>query len=541
MHWKQLDIPFENHPHCANMLYLAKHVNIHPLLGYHLFVHGIQTEEQLWSFLYPDPSQFHNPFLLNDMKRAVDRILKAIQQKESIYIFGDYDCDGITSSTILKQALEKIGAHVMARLPLREEGYGLSPYAVDSLPENVSLLITVDNGSSAHPAIKRAKEKGIDVIVTDHHEVLGEHPNCLAFVNPKRKDNTYPYQHLCGAGVALKLIQALFITLKQDWVKETWNYIEYATIGTIADVMPLTGENRIICWYGLYKMRNCPNPLLKLFREQLQLNYVDSTTIGFFIGPMLNSCGRISDPNLGGALLQKVEPTTDDIQLLINLNNKRKQLTNEQFRIASKIIQQQSLERDSLLVVQGDFHKGITGILASKISSHYKKPTIVLTQDGVGSARSGNGSKFSIIQAIQSGGELLKKYGGHEAAAGLSIDPTEQNVQLFREQMQEAVKQQTDPKPISYFISEFPIYNFPNHLFDDLMALEPFGNGHPKPIFRSQNIFACGHSCFGKNKEHVELFFSKSGPTPIRTVTYFKTGIDIIEWMFYIHLILTKN
>lgn len=143
------------------------------------------------------------------MKHAVERILKSIQQKELIYVFGDYDCDGITSSTILKQALEKLGAHVMTRLPLREEGYGLSPYAVDCLPENVALLITVDNGSSAHSAIQRAKEKGIDVIVTDHHEVLGEHPTCLAFINPKRKDNTYPYTNLCGAGVALKLIQAL--------------------------------------------------------------------------------------------------------------------------------------------------------------------------------------------------------------------------------------------------------------------------------------------------------------------------------------------
>lgn len=509
MYWKQLDVPFENHPSYGRMLYLAKHVNIHPILGYHLFVHGIQTEEQLWSFLYPDPSQFHNPFLLNEMKQAVERILKAIQQKEIIFVFGDYDCDGITSSTILKQALEKLGAHVMTRLPLREEGYGLSPYAVDALPENVALLITVDNGSSAHSAIQRAKEKGIDVIVTDHHEVLGEHPTCLAFINPKRKDNTYPYTNLCGAGVALKLIQALFMTLKQDWVKETWNYIEYATIGTIADVMPLTGENRVLCWYGLYKMRNCPNPLIKLFLEQLQLKHIDSTTIGFLIGPMLNSCGRISDPNIGGAILQKVEPTTEDIQLLMNLNNKRKQLTNEQFQMASEIIQQQSLEKDSLLVVQGDFHKGIIGILASKISSHYKRPTIVLTQDGVGSARSGNGNKFSIIQAIQYGDTLLKKYGGHDAAAGLSIEPTEQNIQLFRKQMQEATKQQTNAKPVSYFISELPVYDFPNHLFDDLMALEPFGNGHAKPTFRSTNIFACGHSCFGKNREHVEFFFSK--------------------------------
>ncbi|ONG66643.1 single-stranded-DNA-specific exonuclease RecJ [Bacillus cereus] len=509
MYWKQFDIPFENHPSYGSMLYLAKHVNIHPILGYHLFLHGIQTEEQVWSFLYPDISQFHNPFLLNDIKLAVERILKAIQQKESIYIFGDYDCDGITSSTILKQALEKLGAHVMTRLPLREEGYGLSPYAVNSLPENISLLITVDNGSSAHPAMKRAKEKGIDVIVTDHHEVLGEHPNCLAFINPKRKDNTYPYPHLCGAGVALKLIQALFITLKQDWVKETWNYIEYATIGTIADVMPLTGENRVICWFGLYKMRNCPNKLLQLFREQLKLKYIDSTNIGFLIGPMLNSCGRISDPNIGADILQKNKPTIEDIQLLMNLNNKRKQLTVEQFQIATKIIHQQSLEEDSLLVVQGDFHKGIIGILASKISNYYKKPTIILTQDGVGSARSGNGSKFSIIQAIQSCGELLKKFGGHAAAAGLSIVPEEAHIQQFRERIQEVAKQQTNSKPVSYFMSEFPIYNFPSYLFDDLMALEPFGSGHPKPSFRSQNIFACGHSYFGKNKEHVEFFFSK--------------------------------
>ncbi|EEL89381.1 Single-stranded-DNA-specific exonuclease RecJ [Bacillus cereus AH1272] len=509
MHWKQLDIPFEIHPFHGRMLYLARQANLDPLLGYHLFLHGIQSEEQVQSFIYPDVSQFHNPFLLNDMKHAVERILKSIQQKETVYIFGDYDCDGITSSTILKQALQKLGAHVISRLPLREEGYGLSPHAVDSLPENVALLITVDNGSSSHPAMKRAKEKGIDVIVTDHHEVLGAHPDCLAFVNPKRKDNTYPYQHLCGVGVALKLIQALFMTLKQDWIKETWNYIEYATIGTIADVMPLTGENRAICWYGLYKMRTCPNSLLKLFREQLKLKYIDSTSIGFLIGPMLNSCGRISDPNIGSDILQKAEPTIEDIQHLMNLNNQRKQLTTKQFELAFDIIQNQSLAQDTLLVVQGDFHKGIIGILASKISNHYKKPTIVFTNDGIGSARSGNGSKFSIVQAIQSCGELLKKFGGHAAAAGLSIVPEEKNIQRFRERIQEAAKQQIHFKPVSYFISEFPIYNFPNHLFDDLMALEPFGNGHPKPSFRSQNIFSCGHSYFGKDKEHVQFFFSK--------------------------------
>lgn len=417
---------------------------------------------------------------------------------------------GITSSTILKQALEKLGACVHTRLPLREEGYGLSPSAVDTIPEQVSLLITVDNGSSSHSAMQRAKERGLDVIVTDHHEVLGKHPDCLAFVNPKRSDNTYPYPHLCGAGVALKLIQAIFIERKQDWIKETWNYIEYATIGTIADVMPLTGENRIICWYGLQKIRTCPSPFIKSLREHLQLRYIDSTTIGFLIGPMLNSCGRISDPNIGATILQKTEPTKEDIQLLIHSNNKRKQITTEQFHIAVNIIQQQSLQQDSLLVVQGPFHKGIIGILAAKLANHYKKPTIVLTQDGVGSARSGNGSTFSIIKAIQACGKLLKKYGGHEAAAGLSIIPTEQNILQFRKETQTAAANQVQYKsPTSYFIDDVPIYSFPNHIFDDLIALEPFGNGHPKPSFRSQNIFSCGHSCFGKNKEHIQFFFSK--------------------------------
>ncbi|HDR4560903.1 single-stranded-DNA-specific exonuclease RecJ [Bacillus cereus] len=509
MYWKQLNTPFEQHPFHGRILYLSRQVNLDPLLGYHLFLQGMTTEEQFSSFLYPNVSQFHNPFLLNDMKQAVQRILKAIHQKENIYIFGDYDCDGITSSTILKQALEKLGGRVQTRLPLREEGYGLSPLAVNAIPEHVSLLITVDNGSSSHSAIQRSKERGLDVIVTDHHEVLGKHPDCLAFINPKRKDNTYPFEHLCGVGVALKLIQALFITLKQDWIKETWSYIEYTTIGTIADVMPLIGENRVICWYGLQKMRTTPNPLMRLFREHLQFKYIDSTSIGFLIGPMLNSCGRISDPNIAAVILQKNAPTKEDVQLLINLNNKRKQVTSEQFQLALKIIQQQSLERDHLLVVQGDFHKGIIGIIAAKLSNHYKKPTIVLTQDGVGSARSGNGSKFSIVRAIQFGSELLKKYGGHEAAAGLSIVPTEKNIQQFRSHMQEAAKQQTNVKPVAYFIDEFPIYNFPDHVFNDLIALEPFGNGHPKPTFRSHNVFSCGHSRFGKNKEHIQFFFSK--------------------------------
>lgn len=272
MNWKPLHIPFEQHPKRDYITYLAKQVSLDPLLGYHLFLQGVNTPEKIYSFIFPTLIQCHNPFLLNEMKPAVTRILQAIHRNEQILIYGDYDCDGMTSSAILYRALRKLGAVVTVRLPIRSKGYGLSPEIIDQLSDNISLLITVDNGSSAHPAMKRAKERGIDVIVTDHHEVLRGRPDCIAFINPKRSDSTYPFSSLSGTGVVLKVVQALCREQNQDWVRESLDYIEYVTLGTIADMMPLIGENRIICWVGLYKMRVCPDPIFHFLRISYRLN-----------------------------------------------------------------------------------------------------------------------------------------------------------------------------------------------------------------------------------------------------------------------------
>lgn len=245
MHWIS-KIPIQHHPKHAQIKYLSAQFQLHPLLIQHLFNQGFSDFEKLDSFIYPKLTNMYDPFLMNEMKAAVTRILQAIQQSEHIHIFGDYDCDGITASSILYLSLKELGANVTTQLPLRSEGYGLSVNAVKQLHEDVSLVITVDNGSSAHDALRTAKERGIDVIVTDHHEVLDDRPDCLVFINPKRKDNTYPFTELCGAGVALKLVQAIYKTLNRDWIRGTEPLLDMATLGTIADMVPLKDENRIL-------------------------------------------------------------------------------------------------------------------------------------------------------------------------------------------------------------------------------------------------------------------------------------------------------
>lgn len=266
MKWIAATPSLYQHPDRVAIRYLARRFNLESVLILKLYQQGIVTEKTIADFLYPSSTHLHDPFLLPDMKKSVYRIIKAIQNKEKILIFRDYDVDGMTAAALLNTGLRFFGSNVTTQLPLRSEGYGLSATCIEKLPTDVSLIITVDNGSSAHPAMQAAKRRGIDVIVTDHHEVLGEHPTCHAFVNPKRKDSTYPYTDLCGAGVAFKVVQALHELAKLDWHKYMWDYIEFAAIGTIADLMPLTGENRVITWLGLQKTNRCPHPILqKLF------------------------------------------------------------------------------------------------------------------------------------------------------------------------------------------------------------------------------------------------------------------------------------
>ncbi|MCO0597280.1 single-stranded-DNA-specific exonuclease RecJ [Peribacillus butanolivorans] len=498
-------IPLQHHSKYAQIKYLSAQFQLHPLLTQHLYNQGFSNFAKLDAFIFPKLSNMHDPFLMNEMKVAVTRILGAIQRNEHIHIFGDYDCDGITASTIVYLALKELGANVSSQLPLRSEGYGLSDNAVHQLDEKVSLIITVDNGSSAHDALRAAKEKGVDVIVTDHHEVLNDRANCLAFLNPKRKDNTYPFTNLCGAGVALKLVQAIYITLNRDWIRGTEPFLDIVMLGTIADMMPLKDENRIFCYHGLRKLQHSPRKAFGLLLDTLKTKGVDSSTIGFSLGPIFNACGRIGDPNLAATILQSTEPTPRQIKELISLNEKRKEITMEQFKSVIHIIQNNRLHLSPVIVVKGDFNKGIIGILASRIVNHYKKPAIVIANDGTGSARSLQSSDFSIIDCIGECGEYLNKFGGHTMAAGLSISPNENQIELFRYAIQLAAMKQKITIVANWYVGILPLDCFPGAIFDDLLALEPFGMGMPKPVFCSKNTNLCSYSTFGKDKEHIKM------------------------------------
>lgn len=511
LNWVPLDIPLEQHPNYPLIMYLSRQFLIDPIIGHYLFLHGFNNEEKLKKFLEPNiVEDLHDPFLMNDMKKAVIRIIKAIKQKEKILIFGDYDCDGITSTSLLYLALRQFKGEVTYRLPLRSEGYGLSAHAMKQVDADISLVITVDNGTSSHEAMMVAKEKGIDVIVTDHHEILGPYPNCYAFINPKRHDNKYPFTSLSGAGVALKMVQALYLAAKRKFDVEFHSYLELATLGTIADLMPIIDENRVICSLGLRKMNLEPHPVFKRIFEKSFVKIVDSSTIGFTLGPILNSSGRIGDPNIAVDILTKAEIKEAQIDSLIHLNTKRKELTNQQFILAENQIKQRQLYNDKVIVVFDDFHNGIIGIVAAKITEMYKKPSIVISTTGIGSARSVNGSGFSIINVINNSSDQLKKYGGHQAAAGLSITPEEKQIHRFRTAILQAAEYEVFKTPVLTYIRKMEIQNFYDELFESITYLEPYGINIPKPLFYSDSKTSPSTSVFGSNNEHMKLTYRKN-------------------------------
>ncbi|TDK61757.1 single-stranded-DNA-specific exonuclease RecJ [Bacillus salipaludis] len=505
MNWITKDVPLELHPEKNQIIYFSRSFNFHPLLIQYLYSHGIKGFEGLYDFFYPSYGNLHNPFLLKDMKKAVDRIHNAINNQERILVYGDYDADGITSTSILFKCLKKFGANAHYRLPTRADGYGITPEAVKKAAEkNTALIITVDNGSAAHDAMDEAARRGIDVIVTDHHLILGKHPKCFAFINPKREDELYPFTDLCGAGVAFKLVHSLYLATNKNWSRDIQEYIELVTLGTICDLMPLAGENRILCSLGLRKMNSSPSPVFREIFNQLKVSRVNSGTIGYQLGPIFNALGRIDDPNVAVEVLVSESIDEESIKQLIELNNKRKFLTQVQFEDCDGIIHKNSLHNNNVIIVHGDFHHGIIGILASKIQEKYKKPAIVISQNGTGSCRGVNGTDFSIINTLERCKKHFKKYGGHQAAAGFSIVPNETVLEEFHKDIQMSAMKEGTINPVKHYFTTLTPQMFSEHLYQDFQILEPFGNGFTQPIFLSDELFIHEVQTFGNNNLHAK-------------------------------------
>ncbi|WP_010166276.1 single-stranded-DNA-specific exonuclease RecJ [Candidatus Epulonipiscium viviparus] len=466
------------------------------------------------SFLNPKIADLHDPFALLDMDKAVIRILDAISQKQQITIYGDYDADGITSTSVLYMFLTEVGAKVNYYIPNRfTEGYGMNIDAILYLADNkTDLIVTVDNGITAIAEVDFARSKGIDVIITDHHQCLDQIPDAHCIVNYKRPNCTYPSQNLAGVGIVFKLITAIATTLKLSLEEYVYKYLDLVSIGTIADMVPLLQESRVIASLGLKLITHTRNPGLRALLNIINKNSqpITSYTIAFQVAPRINAISRMSDANLAIELFttQDTQRAATLAQLLDNNNIKRKAKEAEIVTAAFEYVKNNiDLSKEKVLVITGtDWHHGVLGLVASKISQHYYRPTIVCTLDGdkyVGSARSIDG--FSIINAITEQQQYLIKYGGHTQAAGLTISASK--IRNFTEDINKANYEILDKQlltPKIYIDATVPLSEVTIDLYNSLSALEPCGQNNSSPILLVKGkISKIIH--MGKRSEHLKI------------------------------------
>lgn len=481
-----------------------------------LFNRGYLTEDSVNEFL--DPGEFieTDPYLIKEMEDAVSRINRALEENQEIIIYGDYDADGVTSTALLAEALREVGACVNVYFPDRfAEGYGLNHRAVERIAaSNAKLLITVDCGVRAVEEVAHATKLGLDVIITDHHIQGDALPEAFALLNPHRVDTNYPYEGLAGVGVAYKLAQAIFRERGLPSSKEK-ALLDFVAIGTVADMVPLTGENRTLVKMGLYVLNSSPRIGIKAlinvsgYRE----GGIDSTSIGFGLGPRLNAAGRVQSALSAYELLVAKNPQTasDIAKELEQLNNKRKQLTLDVVERAIETFKLSDIET-ILLVVDPDFHEGVVGLAASRICDEFYRPAIV---GKVGeshtraSARSIPG--FHITEALEKCSDLLDRFGGHEAAAGFSV--RNENFQELQKRLVAIAKQELGDEELVATLAIDSKVEF-NELGEGIMKfidlLQPCGQGNNWPIFCTEQVQVRDSRLVGADKSHLKMTLRKS-------------------------------
>ena len=472
---------------------LQKKYKLNRLLSTLLTNRGITEETKIEKFLNPKRSDFYDPFGMPDMEKAVERILKAIENKEQIIIYGDYDVDGITSVTVLKSFLEERGIQVNVYIPNRlNEGYGLNKTAMEEIAKQGNkLMITVDCGITAVEEVEYAKKFGIETIITDHHEPAEELPKAIAVVDAKRKDNKYECRNLAGVGVVFKLIQALSIKLKLDQ-KEYLKYLDIVCVGTISDIVPLTDENRVIVKLGLKLVEQTKNLGLKEILQSCGYSKINSTTISFGVAPRINACGRMGHQEEAlNLLLSKEEKEVKELTQKINEYNKiRQEIEKNIYNEAIEQIEKERNDNKNTIVVFGKgWHHGVIGIVSSKITELYFKPSILLCEeDGEckGSGRSIPG--FDLHEALMECNDTIDKFGGHAMAVGININ--KEKVEEFKEEFEKIAKEKEVDKiiPILNLDAEIKLDDVNKEMVDSLKELEPFGEANKMPIFAFRNL-----------------------------------------------------
>lgn len=497
-----------------------------------LYNRNIKDSEEIHNFLNTSLDNIHSPLLLKDVDRAVERVLKAKENNEDIWIYGDYDVDGITSTSLCYLSLSELGISPKYYIPLRDEGYGLNKEAMDYIKsQGGKVIITVDCGISAHPEIEYANSLGLDIIVTDHHEINNGNPPAYAVINPKREDNEFPYKYLAGVGTAFMLIYALFDKLGKK--EDLYKYLDIVAIGTVADIVPLLEENRIFTKFGMEQLNRSHwlgiSMLIKKIFEDYQTRKFSTYDIGFIIAPIFNAAGRLEDAKRAVELFIEKDHRvcTEIINELLNNNSERKEIQETILERAIFKIENEKLFENSVLVVAEEgFHHGVIGIVASKILDRYYKPTIIMEikpEEGIATASCRSIEGFNMIEALNSMKELFVKYGGHAGAAGFSIKI--ENIDEFSRRINEYAKKNIPEssliKPVKLDIT-IPAYKISYDFIDKISLLEPFGFGNPSPLFALNNCEISGLRPIGKEKTHT-MFNVKKDNLEIKNCVWFNS------------------
>lgn len=502
---------------------IKEQYNMSELLATVLVNRNIVEDSDIKMFLEPTRNDFHDPYMMPDMEKAVNRILKSINDKEKVMIYGDYDVDGITSITVLKKFLQARGLETGFYIPNRlNEGYGLNKNAIKKIAdEGYSLIITVDCGISCIDEIKYAYELGMEVIVTDHHEPLDELPNALAIIDCKRKDSKYPFNSLAGVGVAFKLSQALAKKLELD-EKEYLKYLDIVCVGTISDIVPLVDENRVIAKLGLKLVEVTKNLGLKSLLMTSGYKEINSNTISFGIAPRINACGRMGfeEEALNLFLNEDKNNVLSITDKLNSYNKERQEIEKRIFDDVISKIEKEKLDEKNAIVVAGEgWHHGVIGIVASKITDLYFKPTILIClEDGKGKGSGRSVPGFDLHDALCKCSDYLDKYGGHEMAVGLSLDW--ENVQKFAEKFEKIAKEEHTEEIVSIvkIDKEIKLKDIDTKTVKELSRLEPFGEANKTPIFIYKNLKIDSIRALSEGK-HLKLTL-KDGNTVINAIGF---------------------
>jgi len=529
---------------------LAKELQIEETLASILCQRNIETFENAKKFFRPNLEDIHDPFLMKDMDKAVQRIEKAIENEENILIYGDYDVDGTTAVSLVSAYLKTIYPNIATYIPDRyDEGYGISYIGIDfAFDNNFSLIIALDCGIKAIEKVAYASEKNIDFIICDHHKPGSEIPKAVAVLNAKRVDCNYPFDELCGCGVGFKLIQALGSKRGQN-IDDFIPYLDLVATAIAADIVPITGENRILAHYGLQVINSHPRNGIKAIIHQVKKKELTITDVVFIIAPRINAAGRIKHGNYAVELLTEMDfdSAVEFAKAIEVFNADRKELDKKiTVEAVSQIMENEEENKFSTVVFREDWHKGVIGIVASRLTETYYRPTLVFTKSGDKLAASARSVKdFDVYEALEECAEFIEQFGGHKYAAGLTLLP--ENYENFKNKFEEVVAKSIDKELLTPEIlidAEIELSEITPKFFRILQQMAPFGPQNMTPIFKSTGVRDNGYGKkVGSDATHLKLNLFQGDNQKTHNAIGFGLGnkIELVEDEFDIVYSLDEN